>query len=106
MTLNQYVNLVTAKVHQTDSNSVARCTEFIQARHQMIYDYANWKDALDLLSGLNADTTGVMTYPANIDRILAIRAGGDHLILPSDSAVAMSVDPTVFERTGVPLAWE
>lgn len=106
MIRDNYVSLVCNKVHQTDSNSVSRCIEFVQARYQMIYDYANWKDALDLLTGLNADTTGIMTYPANIDRIVAIRASGTHMILPTDSALAMSVDPTVFERTGTPISWE
>jgi hypothetical protein len=106
MTYDTYVSLVTNKVHQTDSNSVLRCKEFVQARYQMIYDFANWKDALDLLTGLSADTTGIMTYPANIDRIIAIRSTKTHLILPTDSALAMSVDPSIFERTGDPIGWE
>jgi hypothetical protein len=106
MTRDTYMNLVCSKVHQTDSESKLRCTDFIQARYQMIYDYANWKDALDLLSGLTADTTGIMVYPQNVDRIVAIRASLNHMILPTDSALAMSVDPTVFERSGTPISWE
>lgn len=106
MQLTQYVTLVCNKVHQTDTNSTARCQEFVQARYQMIYDYANWKDALDLLTGIMTDTSGVLPYPANIDRIIAIRSSGTHLILPTDSALAMSVDPQIFERTGDPIGWE
>jgi hypothetical protein len=66
----------------------------------------NWKDALDLKTGLTVDTTGIMTYPTGIDRIISVRAGGDHMLVPTDSAYLMQVDPQVFEQTGNPLRFE
>ena len=106
LTLGDYIGFITPKVGQSDANSVNFCRIFLRNRYKMIYDMMNWNDATDLITGLSVGTTGIMAYPSTIDRIIAIRAGGDHILVPTDSAYLMQVDPTIFEQTGMPLRWE
>jgi hypothetical protein len=106
LTLADYVNFITPKVGQTDTVSRGLCREFIKHRYRMIYDMRNWKDALVLKTGLSVTTTGVMDYPADVERIVAIRSTGTHMLTPTDSAFIMLQDPALFEQTGDPLSWE
>jgi hypothetical protein len=105
VTLADYVSFICPVVGQVDTVSTNLCKTFVQRRYQMIYDQRNWKDAIDLITGLSVNTTGVMDYPAGIDRIITIRGNGNHLIMPSDAAQVMEIDPTLFERTGDPQIW-
>ena len=105
MTLGDYVSFITPVVGQTDTVSQGLCKTFVQRRYQMIYDMRNWKDALDLVTGLSVGVSGLMDYPPTIDRVVAVRGNGNHLIMPSDAAQVMEMDPTLFERTGDPQVW-
>ena len=105
MKLADYVSFICPIVGQTDAVSQGICKTFVQRRYQMIYDMRNWKDATDLVTGLNVGLSGVMDYPAGIDRVITVRGNGNHLIMPSDAAQVMEIDPTLFERTGDPQVW-
>jgi hypothetical protein len=104
--LSEYLDFICPKVGQSDTISRNLCRTFVQHRYRMIYDMRNWKDALDLITGLEVGLDGIMPYPDGIDRIIAIRSSGNHMIQPTDSAFIMEQDPTLFERSGDPLAWE
>src|SRR6266487_520867 len=105
MTLSDYVSFICPIVGQNTAADQAICKTLVQRRYQMIYDTRNWKDAIDLVTGLTVDTTGIMDYPPGIDRVIAVRGNGNHLIMPSDSAQIIEIDPTLFERTGDPQVW-
>lgn len=106
MTLAEYSTFITNKVGQTDSTSVALCKEFVKMRHRMIWDSHTWRDSLGLVPALVADTSGVMSLPDGIERIMAIRSTGNHILYPADSPYVMQVDPQAFEAMGDPLAYE
>lgn len=106
MTLLQYSNFVCNTVNQIDTTSQTLCKEFAKMRYRMIWDAGNWKDAMGLVPSLIADTTGVMNVPTSIDRISGIRAAGNRMIFPADSAFVMQIDPSAFEATGDALAYE
>lgn len=106
MTRDDIVSFACNKLGVTDATSTSRCNDFVQRRFQMIYDMESWRDTLKLVTGLSVDTTGVLNLPSNIDRVLGIRSTGDHALDPVDSVFLMKYDPTIFERTGDPLAFE
>jgi hypothetical protein len=106
MTLAEYSTFVTNKLGQFDALSVSLCKEFAKARYKMIWDAYLWRDTQALITGLAADTTGVMLFPAGVERIIAIRASRTHILTQADSPMLMQLDPTVFERTGEPVAFE
>jgi hypothetical protein len=106
MTLAEYSTFVTNKLGQFDTLSSSLCKEFTKARYKMIWDAYLWRDTQVLITGLAADTTGVMLFPNGVERIIAIRASRTHILTQADSPMLMQLDPTVFERTGEPVAFE
>jgi hypothetical protein len=76
----------------------------------MIFDGRNWRDSLkNFAINLTDTANGLLafsTFPVACDRIVAIRCNGDHILFPIDSPLAMQLDPTVFERSDMPLAYE
>lgn len=106
MMLSNYSTFVCSKVGQTDSTSTALCKEFVKTRYKMIWDAFLWNDSTVLIPNLTADTSGVMTYPLGIERIVSIRSTGDHILDPTNSPFIMQVSPSSFEDTGDPLAYE
>lgn len=50
MTLAQIASFVTTKLSLTDSDSVAACKEFINARYRMIWDSCLWRDSIGISS--------------------------------------------------------
>jgi hypothetical protein len=107
MQLKDYSAFICSRINQSDAISVSLCKQFIQRRYQMIYDMRNWNDAKMNVSANLTDTTGgILQMPAAIDRVIAIRASGDHILVPTDSPAVMQIDPLAFERSAVPLAYE
>lgn len=106
MTLAECATFVCNKVGQADTTSVALCKSFAKARDRMIFDAQLWNDSVALVTGLSADTTGVIGYPNGIDRVISIRAAGRDMLFPTDASYLMQVDPQMFERTGTPIAFE
>lgn len=107
MTLLDFSNFITARLNQTDATSVTLCKQFIQRRYDMIFGQRNWRDAMKNVAASLTDTaTGYLDMPATIDRVVAIRAGGDHILTPIDSPMIMQIDPTAFERSSTPIAYE
>jgi hypothetical protein len=106
MTRDEISSFVTNKLGVSDSTSVTRCNDFIQRRFQMIYDADLWKDTPKANIATTVDTTGILAYPAGIDRIIRVRSHGDHALIPVTSDFLIGYDPTIFERTGDPVYYE
>lgn len=106
MTLDEIAQFCCRKVGQSDANSVSICYGFVQARLRMIYDAFPWLDSQTTGTATVLAAQSTVALPAGIDRVLSVRAGGDHFLEPVDSNVLMQTNPTIFEQVGVPLYYE
>ncbi len=107
MTLADYSTYICSRLNQSDAITVGLCKQFVQRRYQMIWDARNWRDALKNVAASLTDTVnGLLAFPAGIDRIVAIRGNGNHILVPIDSPQAMQLSPTVFEQMDDPMAYE
>jgi hypothetical protein len=71
----------------------------------MLWDAELWRDSLALVAS-QVGATGVFTFPDGIERIVAIRSTGNHILDPVDSPYIMQISPGMFEQTGDPLGFE
>lgn len=107
MTLSEMATFVCTRLNQSDATSVGLCKDFLKRRYEMVWAHRNWLDSLiNVTASLTDTSTGILDLPATVGRIIAIRAGGDHILVPVDSPQVMQMDPTVFERSGTPIAFE
>lgn len=107
MTLSEMADYVTAKVGQTDAQSVAICKTFIDRRYRMIWDAALWKDTqiMSLASQDPNDVTQVF-MPREMERVMKIR----DIVNQSNLAFGtigtlMEYDPSLFTETGTETAF-
>jgi hypothetical protein len=102
MTLSELADLVCAKCHRTDDASVTEAKTYLKSRYRMLWDSRPWRDSIGLLSLDSSQVSQITTLPANIDRIMQIRWGGDKTLLPQELGTIFQVDPAMFDRTGSP----
>src|SRR5215468_7303855 len=106
LTLAQMADFITKKVGQFDAYSLGLCKSYLDARYRMIWDGYYWRDSqVQAAASLNA---GVATfaYPAGVERIVTIRVAGNKFLDPVDPTLLIEVDPTIFERSGIPIYYE
>lgn len=107
MTLSDLATTVCNRVNQADATSVSICKIFAQNRYAMIYDIRDWRDSLKNVDTSLTDTsTGLLTMPASIERVIAIRCDGLYFLFPVDSPQMIQLDSTIFERSSTPVAYE
>lgn len=102
MTLSELADLVTTKMHRTDTQSIAEAKTYIKARYKMLWDSRPWRDAISTISIPAESVTRTMILPRIVDRVMAVRWGDKTNLLPQDLGTVFSVDPGLFERTGQP----
>lgn len=103
LTLAQMSDLVINKIGQFDTNTVALSKKYLEARYRMIYDSYPWIDSTGMVSFTVAALTVKFDFPANLERIISIRSGGDHFLDPVDETFLIQADPKIFEQVGTPL---
>ena len=103
MDLDGFTTHICSKVGMTDPTSRTLCAGYVQRRYQMLYDRYPWRDSLTTVAAASVANQTSIALPAGIDRVVSIRYGGDHFIDPIDDNFLVQADPTIFERTGIPL---
>lgn len=104
MTLAELADYVTAKVGQTDTQSVQICKTFLNARYRMIWDTALWKDTQIMVTVDvdPVDTTQVF-MPREMERVMKIRntVSSTTLLFGGTIGTLMDYDPTLFDQSGL-----
>jgi len=106
MTLVEMADLVCEKVNKTDSESLELCKKFIRRRYQLIYDSYLWKDSLDLVTISNNENAGTFgptnapILPRYIERVVAVREGGDTNLTVEEQSLFFKKDPALYGRVG------
>lgn len=105
MTLLEIAQFVTGKLTLLDSNSLALCKSFVNARYQTIADSFQWQDVqMTVQLGLDSGEN-VKALPDEMGRVVAIRSNDDTFLDPVNVNLLMQTDPTIFERTGLPTVY-
>lgn len=101
MTRDQIVSFVCGKVNQTDAMSLAFCADAVNRRYQMIWDEANWLDAMvDAPVSVVAGTSDY-AVPAAIERVVKI-ATPTGTIEPTSLQVLIDSYPELIAGSGAP----
>lgn len=105
MTLIEMADLVCEKVNKTDDDSLALCKKFIRRRYQLIYDSYLWKDSLDIASISNNSNypygpTNLPIMPRWMERVVAVREGGDTNLTVEEQTLFFKKDPALYGRVG------
>src|SRR5947207_3121219 len=103
LTLAAMADYVTKKVGKLDTVSIAACKTYLDTRYREIYDRYYWADAQMSATASLTGGTNTFAYPANMERVVTIRCAGDHFLDPIDPTFLVESDPTMFERSGIPL---
>src|SRR5436190_10342563 len=106
LTLAQMATFITNKVGQFDSTSIALCKTFLDRRYRMIWDSFFWRDTELLGSASLTAGNATFAYPGGMERVVSIRAGGDHFLDPVNQDFLIQSDPTIFERSGTPIYYD
>lgn len=85
MTLSEIASFVTTKLSQTDSDSVAACKEFTNARYRMIWDSHLWTESLGI--------TSVTVIAGNTQ--LLIENPSDYLLFQDPNGTQFYIDTPV-----------
>ncbi len=106
MTLVEIAELVGEKVNKTDVDSIALIKRFVRRRYQLTYDSYLWKDSLDLATVSNNVHAGVYgptnspIMPRWMERVVAVREGGDTNLTVEEQALFFKRDPALYGRVG------
>ena len=72
MTLADMASFICGKVGKTDSESLAKCKEFLARRYELVWNSQLWRDTLTTSSqSVAADTQDVTIGNSNIDQIVS-----------------------------------
>jgi len=105
MTLSDMASFICGKVGKTDSDSLAKCKEFIARRYELIWSSQLWRDTLTTSSqSVPADTQDVTLSDTSIDQIVAVR-WSDTTLGPVAHEAVFAIDPTLFDNSGTPMAF-
>ena len=105
MNLGDMASFVTGKIGKTDTDSVAKCKEFLARRYELIWNSQLWRESLSTASqSVPADTQDVTLNDSSIDQIVAVR-WSDTTLGPVAHEQVFAIDPTLFDDSGTPLAF-
>lgn len=105
MTLQDMSSFVTGKIGRTDSDSVAKCREFLARRYELIWNSQLWRETLATATqSVPADTQDITLNDSSIDQIVAVR-WSDTTLGPVAHEQVFAIDPTLFDDKGTPLAF-
>ena len=104
MTLGDYVDLVTTKVHRTDEPSRAEARKYIASRYQMIYESYPWRDACEV-AGIALAATQTVILPHIADRVIGCRWGSGLTLRNDNLWTILQIDPAAFDRIGDPISY-
>lgn len=102
MTLAEFATAIGDTCGMTDADSVLKIKRAVSRRYRMIWDAHLWRDALALVT-MTANA-GELTLPLGIELVVAVRWDAQ-MIYPTDQQTLFQYDPTIFERSGVPLVF-
>src|SRR6266404_6613199 len=98
LTLAAMADYITKKTGKLDAVSIAACKTYLDTRYREVYDRFYWQDSQMTASASITAAGNTFAYPANMERVVTIRAGGDHFIDPINPTFLVESDPTIFER--------
>lgn len=98
MNLGEMAAFVCNKVRHTDSVSVTRCKEFLNARYTMVYDSELWRASL-FCTYASAGENGVYFLPDTVDSLVAVRAD-DRYLRTEQFEQFFRIDYNLFSDTG------
>jgi hypothetical protein len=105
MTLADMASFICGKLGKTDSDSLAKCKEFLARRYELIWSSQLWRDTLTTASqSVPADTQDVTLTDSSIDQIVAVR-WSDTTLGPVAHEAVFAIDPTLFDGSGTPMAF-
>ena len=97
MTIGEIVDIVCSKIGKTDTNTKARCKEYVRYRYKMLYDKRLWIDSLLTYAVTTSDRQVI--FPAKVGKVLACRQ--DYYMLDNSSLMAeMQISPADFDSEG------
>lgn len=100
MTLAELSSFVCSKTGRTDSDSVARCKEFLSRRYRLIWDSQLWRDSvLSVTQSVAIDEQDVTISDLSIDQVIGI-SWGDEPLEPSAYEQIFSINPSAFTDRG------
>jgi hypothetical protein len=105
MDLGGFTSQICKEVNTTDEDSRAVCAHFVDRWYKYIATKFDWRDCRrrdEIASVAGIDNVAL---PTTVDRIISIRYG-DHFLDPVDDTFYVESDPTIFERTGIPQAYQ
>ena len=105
MTLADMASFICGKVGKSDSESLAKCKEFLARRYELIWSSQLWRDTLVTASqSVAADTQDVTLADSTIDQLVAVR-WSDTTLGPVAHEAVYAINPTLFDDSGTPLAF-
>jgi hypothetical protein len=104
MTLGDYVDLVTTKVHRTDEPSRDEARKYIASRYQMIFESYPWRDACEV-AGIACTATQTVILPHIADRIIGVRWSSGLTLRNESLWTILQIDPAKFDQTGDPVTY-
>lgn len=105
MTLGDYVDLVTTKVHRTDEPSRDEARKYIASRYQMIFESYPWRDACEVAGIALENTSQIVILPHIADRIIGVRWSSGLTLRNESLWTILQIDPAKFDQTGDPVTY-
>ncbi len=100
MTLSELANYIATKLSQTDAASVAACKMFLRARYRMLWDSANWPEAL-ALTHLATTPSVFQVMAAEIETVIRVFDYTDNTPLEAiDPAQLFDFNPSEWTGSG------
>lgn len=107
MNLSEMANFICAQVRYPDSDSVAKCKEFLQRRDEWIYADQLWRESIyqfeatyDMDDTLHA--AGIYLLPNDVDKLIGVRTASRPLNV-NDQVNYFRMTPDEFASSGTPL---
>jgi hypothetical protein len=83
MTLTELADFVCNKIGRTDSDAVADCKSFLNARYKMLWDSALWTDTQSVVTVTTTASVPFALMPIGVERVLEVRDTTDSRLLSS-----------------------
>ena len=106
LTLQEMTDLICDTVGQFDTVSQGLCKSYLAKNYKVVYDDFFWSDSAMTASATLLAGVATVQYPDGMERIKTIRCNGTHFLDPIDDTFLIESDPTMFERTGIPIYYD
>jgi hypothetical protein len=100
MTKSEIITFCTAKFGVTDASTQAQAALFLDARHAMLWNEHDWRQARYQQTVAVPAGTQDVTLDSNFEIVRGARWAGQQELLPTNDAAALALNPAGYDQTG------